>query len=360
MRKRSNLKLLMLTTLVVLSGILVACGDGSSVVPDQTKAGATPAIATPIAPTTASPGTTSVPTNPPPTTVASIPTPRLSEQPGRPATVKPAGDIPKLVKVQVNSAFNLRFGQVARIEAENIEISLGQILEDSRCPQNVSCVWSGQLIVSLSVSKNGKPLNGFNLNNLDAKRNKDKPSFENYNVALLTVMPIPYYDNYGASNAEIKPIKAEDYVLELVVTKLENGIVAPDKAVLERRVQLKFGETANYQAEGLSIRFTTLTKEARCPKSSNVVCSTSGQANIELTATKTSRNQPQTLSLAIPGLVDDTSSLNTKSSTASYITTFEGYKIQLLSLEPQPMSSNQAKPTAPELYIATFILTKEA
>lgn len=257
----------------------------------------------------------------------------------------------------------MRFGQTSLIEAENIQLSLGQVIQDSRCPSNVNCAWSGELVVNLNLIKDGKPLTSLVLSSQDARRNQAKPTFQDYNVALLGATPVPYYTDYGSAKAELKPIKLEDYVLELLVTKVENGIVPSDQAVLERRVQLNYGQTARYAAQGLSLKFAALTEEQRCPKSSNGVfmaCSTSGKASIALTATKTGLNQPQTVSLTIPGLVEDTSNLNSQAVTPEYTATFEGYKIQLISLQSYPLASEKRGATAPELYIATLVVTKQS
>ena len=58
------------------------------------------------------------------------------------------------VKARLGEEFSLRIGQTASITKENLEIRFAEVVEDSRCPRNVICVWAGRVscIVQLTNS----------------------------------------------------------------------------------------------------------------------------------------------------------------------------------------------------------------
>ncbi len=353
MKRPFDLTSILLIILAILSSLVVACGDITPTLSGQNNLTSGTVEVNPPVSTILNTGST--PTRLP---ITSAITPLL--EPEQTPQSMGTGNLQKMIKVQPGISFNLRFGQVAQLEGQNVQLSLGQILEDSRCPTNVACAWSGQLIVSLNLLRDNKVIDSFTLNSQDGWRNKDKLTFGNYNVALSRAIPTPIYTNYGSGKSEIKSPKTEDYVLELVITPVENGTIPANKAVLGQRVPLKYGQTALYAGEGLSIKFATMTGDQRCPKTPNSVCSIAGEARINLIATKLGLSQPQTLSLSIPGLVDDTSQQLVGTNLPAYITSYEGYKIQLISLQPQRVSVEKSDTAAPESYICTLLVTKKS
>ena len=54
-------------------------------------------------------------------------------------------------KVLIDKEFSLGIGQTASIEGEKLVIKFKAILEDSRCPVNVVCVWAGNGKVEFEV-----------------------------------------------------------------------------------------------------------------------------------------------------------------------------------------------------------------
>jgi len=54
-------------------------------------------------------------------------------------------------KVLINKEFSLGIGQTATIEGEKLVIKFKAVLEDSRCPINVVCVWAGNGKVEFEV-----------------------------------------------------------------------------------------------------------------------------------------------------------------------------------------------------------------
>lgn len=119
-----------------------------------------------------------------------------------------------------------------------------------------------------------------------------------------------------------------------------------------KTVAIRLGQSAILPEEGLTLDFAEVVNDFRCPRSADgvsVACAWAGEATIVVGATRggvTSR-----LSLVIPGLTDNAARLpdNPKN-----YAVFEGYKIQLVSLEPQPTVDGQK----PGEYIVTLLVSK--
>ena len=57
--------------------------------------------------------------------------------------------------VSLGEEFLLKIGHSAVIRGEDLKISFEQVLEESRCPRNVTCVWEGRVVVVVEICKNG-------------------------------------------------------------------------------------------------------------------------------------------------------------------------------------------------------------
>ena len=54
-------------------------------------------------------------------------------------------------RILIDKEFSLDIGQTASIEGDKLVIKFKAVLEDSRCPNNVACVWAGNGKVELEV-----------------------------------------------------------------------------------------------------------------------------------------------------------------------------------------------------------------
>ncbi len=66
------------------------------------------------------------------------------------------GRSPRTVKggVKLGEEFSLSIGQRATISGENLGITFLKVLEDSRCPKNVTCIWAGRATSLVSIVSN--------------------------------------------------------------------------------------------------------------------------------------------------------------------------------------------------------------
>ncbi|HYJ45315.1 MAG TPA: hypothetical protein VEV81_01790 [Pyrinomonadaceae bacterium] len=122
-------------------------------------------------------------------------------------TARPAGvvDGPAL-----NQNFDLRVGQTVSIEGTRLKVGFQSVVEDSRCPEDVTCVWAGNAKISLSVNKVGRP-RGATVINLNSGLNPKHISYQGYDIKLVGVKP--------PRNSKTK-IGQGDYVITLIVTKI--------------------------------------------------------------------------------------------------------------------------------------------
>ena len=118
----------------------------------------------------------------------------------------------------LNSSFALKIEDAAKINSE-LQLTVLDTIEDSRCPSDVTCVWEGTVSVQVNLIKDN-----LNLGNHTIRlgENKDKNQiFDGYFVKLVTVEPYP------SSTTSIKP---SDYVMTFLVSKInEPKIDAPLK-----------------------------------------------------------------------------------------------------------------------------------
>ena len=54
-------------------------------------------------------------------------------------------------------------GESARIEGRDVAVRFTRVLEDSRCPREVTCVWAGRARVAIEVGRDGQPARSFEL-----------------------------------------------------------------------------------------------------------------------------------------------------------------------------------------------------
>lgn len=94
------------------------------------------------------------------------------------------------------------------ITLENHSIKFVEVLEDSRCPENTTCIWEGRARVLVEVSENGKV--SFEKTIIFGKVNQgesaDKVLFSNNNSKIIGKTLKPYPNSREA-------VKGETYTL---------------------------------------------------------------------------------------------------------------------------------------------------
>jgi len=113
---------------------------------------------------------------------------------------------PRLVtKLQLGKSYQLG----------NLDFKFAEVLQDSRCPKNVNCIWAGEVVISIDVFENGNKINQKKLS-ISAKsyiQNLLGNLFksEGLTVSVFNVLPYPVSG---------KKTKLEDYYIQLDIRKV--------------------------------------------------------------------------------------------------------------------------------------------
>ena len=89
--------------------------------------------------------------------------------------------------IDINSSVSLEIGQSVSISDQGITVKFIDVLDDSRCPSDVECVWEGTFSLKISVNSNGQNLGNFILNS----SNLHKASFSSYYAKCQSLDPYP-------------------------------------------------------------------------------------------------------------------------------------------------------------------------
>ena len=107
----------------------------------------------------------------------------------------------------VGEAFELRVGEASTVSDAGVRIEFERVIEDSRCPVGVTCIWEGDATVRLRVVGVGADVSV----DLHTHPNfAQERTAGNYRVRLGKLAPQP--------RAE-RPVNSKEYVATLVVTK---------------------------------------------------------------------------------------------------------------------------------------------
>ncbi|MFX0152023.1 MAG: hypothetical protein ACFFAJ_14635 [Candidatus Hodarchaeota archaeon] len=88
---------------------------------------------------------------------------------------------------QINNDISLYIGESAIIKNHGIKLKFVDVLEDSRCPSDVECLWEGTVSLLINIQYNSEDLGNFVLNS----SNLHKASFMGYYVKFKELEPYP-------------------------------------------------------------------------------------------------------------------------------------------------------------------------
>ncbi len=119
-----------------------------------------------------------------------IPAPTATQATAAPQpTAAPAS----AMTVKTGEPFKLAAGRSAQLASGQFSVTFAQVVEDSRCPKGVECVWAGQVVVILDVSENGQTSSSIKLTLGGAGRPSDASTAQvaGHTVQLMAVEPYP-------------------------------------------------------------------------------------------------------------------------------------------------------------------------
>ncbi len=116
-----------------------------------------------------------------------------------------AGFAQESIPPKLGEEFELAVHQTAQITAEKISVTFQEVLEDSRCPVDVTCIWAGLAKVSLQVSVSGQEREL----SLSTSPPENSAVFENYTFWLILVRPVPRSDQNIDSSAYFVTVRVD-------------------------------------------------------------------------------------------------------------------------------------------------------
>ncbi len=118
--------------------------------------------------------------------------------------------------------FVLKAGETALITNQGIELGFIEILEDSRCPTDVVCIWAGRAVVLVSLIGDGQELAQGELVIGGGSEDSPTRTFGRYTVEFLDLKPHPVAAETGGGD------QPPDYTATFVVSLATAGSTGDD------------------------------------------------------------------------------------------------------------------------------------
>jgi hypothetical protein len=109
--------------------------------------------------------------------------------------------------IRLGQEFELKINQEATIEGEGLAVTFESVLEDSRCPDGVDCIWSGNAKIRIRSSKQKQTPATIELNTDAGPKSS---SYLNYEIRLVGLKPSP------KPNEAVKP---HEYKAALIIAR---------------------------------------------------------------------------------------------------------------------------------------------
>lgn len=116
------------------------------------------------------------------------------------------------VEFQLGREFSLGGGQEAVFSGEDLRVRFTEVLEDSRCPTEVECFWTGQARIAVAVQPTGRASTTANFNTNPAPgQNVQTVRVDDYAIRLQSLDPYPRTPD--------NPISFQDYRASMLVQR---------------------------------------------------------------------------------------------------------------------------------------------
>lgn len=116
------------------------------------------------------------------------------------------------VEFTLGKEFILGAGQEAVSGGDDLRVRFSDVLEDSRCPTEVECFWTGQARIAVLIEPAGRPAATADFNTNPAPgQNAQTVRVDDYTVELKALDPYPRTPD--------EPISFEDYRATLLVQR---------------------------------------------------------------------------------------------------------------------------------------------
>jgi hypothetical protein len=111
---------------------------------------------------------------------------------------------------QIDTPIEIVFGKTISFCDESISITFSKIVSDSRCPENVVCIWQGLAEVEVLISVNGREEKSLLSTYPPFNNIPSEVFFGDYRFSLQNVSPYPNTS---------KSYREKDYSIQMLVEK---------------------------------------------------------------------------------------------------------------------------------------------
>ncbi|HSR66701.1 MAG TPA: hypothetical protein VLU25_02075 [Acidobacteriota bacterium] len=118
---------------------------------------------------------------------------------------------PTVLAAQMDMPFQLPLGRSARIADQDLTVTFEEVLEDSRCPQGVDCIWQGRATIRLTL-RQGEEKHSLQLTAQAGSPELAETRQGNYLLRLTDLLPYP---------KEGQTIPPTDYTATLLIAEPE-------------------------------------------------------------------------------------------------------------------------------------------
>jgi len=108
-------------------------------------------------------------------------------------------------------------------KAGDLKITLNSVMQDSRCPSGVQCIWAGLVEVKINISGGSKS------ENVNISSGQTPHVFDGYSISIVSVSPV---------RESKKQIIDSEYRITFRILKLPDGSVVSEKGVVTGLVML--------------------------------------------------------------------------------------------------------------------------
>ena len=93
------------------------------------------------------------------------------------------------ITASLGQAFDIKVGQEASINSQQLTLRFLSVSEDSRCPRGENCIWEGNGKVNIELTGAGQTSHVVELNT--AMSLKSEATYLSYKISLLGLQPYP-------------------------------------------------------------------------------------------------------------------------------------------------------------------------
>lgn len=232
----------------------------------------------------------------------------------------------------MNEPFTLKLGGWSNLsDAPGTRIFFANVLQDTRCPQDVNCFQAGSVRVAVTVESNDQVAR-LNLSSLRSDY-RSVGTFNGYVVRFIDIAP--------ARQTANTPIPPGDYQVTLQVN---SGSLNVSPARFNEPFTLKLGQTTLFQDSDLHMTFEEVKEDSRCPV--GAICASAGTATVAVRLVYDRANHEQII-LGVNG---------TPVATSFPIVRKVSGSVRTNALTPYPQREFASKEINPKDYTATFVV----